>query len=212
VNDGAALLAACRAAPEDDRPLLVYADWLQEQGDGLGELIQVSVQHGLKGSSALAARVRELEDALFPGAIRWRFRGGRPAGLGHADFFRGQERKYPQGSFYSWLCLHPDGLALDASSSSPDPADWWAERGRTDHEGRYTFDPWPLLAREPVPITIWSRQTWEDDSGPQSVRLDYKGVVEGERLLLEITSDRTGLDWNDVFSLVPAPGHDTRGG
>lgn len=33
------LLAAIRAAPDDDAPRLVYADWLLERGDGYGDLI-----------------------------------------------------------------------------------------------------------------------------------------------------------------------------
>ncbi len=37
------LLAAVYAAPDDDAPRLVYADWLQEQGDPRGELIALQI-------------------------------------------------------------------------------------------------------------------------------------------------------------------------
>ncbi len=40
---GAELLAAIRAAPDDDRPRLVYADWLQERGDPRGEFIALQL-------------------------------------------------------------------------------------------------------------------------------------------------------------------------
>ncbi len=40
-TNGAALLEAVLAAPDDDAPRLVYSDWLTEQGDPRGELIAV---------------------------------------------------------------------------------------------------------------------------------------------------------------------------
>ncbi len=40
------LLAAFRAAPDDDAPLLVLADWLQERGQAWGELIAVQLALG----------------------------------------------------------------------------------------------------------------------------------------------------------------------
>jgi len=56
--DESALLAAIYAAPDDDRPRLVYADWLQERGDRRGELI--ALQYGrLRRSPTTMARKRE---------------------------------------------------------------------------------------------------------------------------------------------------------
>jgi uncharacterized protein (TIGR02996 family) len=40
----AELLAAIYAAPDDDAPRLVYADWLQDRGDSLGEFIALQLQ------------------------------------------------------------------------------------------------------------------------------------------------------------------------
>ena len=40
-TNGAALLEGVLAAPDDDRPRLVYADWLTEQGDPRGEFIAI---------------------------------------------------------------------------------------------------------------------------------------------------------------------------
>jgi uncharacterized protein (TIGR02996 family) len=51
------LLAAVLAAPGDDRPRQVYADWLMERGDPRGELVALQCQ---PQTPALAWRVREL--------------------------------------------------------------------------------------------------------------------------------------------------------
>src|SRR4051812_15312829 len=37
-------LAAIRRVPDDDTPRLVFADWLDEHGDPLGEFIRVQVE------------------------------------------------------------------------------------------------------------------------------------------------------------------------
>lgn len=44
--DPAAMLAAVLAAPADDEPRLVYADWLTERGDPRGTFIQIQCQLG----------------------------------------------------------------------------------------------------------------------------------------------------------------------
>ena len=41
------LLAAVFAAPDDDAPRRVYADWLLERGDPRGEFIQLQCARGL---------------------------------------------------------------------------------------------------------------------------------------------------------------------
>lgn len=43
-NEEDALLAAIVAAPDDDAPRLVYADWLQERGDARGEFIRLQIE------------------------------------------------------------------------------------------------------------------------------------------------------------------------
>src|SRR5262245_3154375 len=40
-NQQAAFLAAIRDDPDDDGPRLIFADWLEEQGDPRGEFIRV---------------------------------------------------------------------------------------------------------------------------------------------------------------------------
>lgn len=84
-----AFLQAILAAPEQDAPRLVYADWLEERGDPRGEFIrlQVALEHLPAGSSQrseLDRRARELlakHEAEWIGDILrnravWRFRRG----------------------------------------------------------------------------------------------------------------------------------------
>lgn len=60
-GDGARLLAAVLAAPGDDAARLVYADWLLEQGDPRGELIQLECALAARpGDEALAARAEQV--------------------------------------------------------------------------------------------------------------------------------------------------------
>jgi len=61
-----ALLAAIAAAPDDDEPRLVFADWLQQRGDPWGELIVTACEHERRPDPALAARLDELYRARFP--------------------------------------------------------------------------------------------------------------------------------------------------
>ena len=54
------LIAAIAASPDDDAPRLVYADWLIERGDPLGELIQLQCRLALTDeSNRRAMRIAE---------------------------------------------------------------------------------------------------------------------------------------------------------
>jgi uncharacterized protein (TIGR02996 family) len=59
---GEALLAAVYAAPEDDAPRAVYADWLLGNGDPFGELIQLQLARA-SGKKGTIAREKILFDA-----------------------------------------------------------------------------------------------------------------------------------------------------
>ncbi|HEY1550809.1 MAG TPA: TIGR02996 domain-containing protein [Kofleriaceae bacterium] len=59
-----ALIEAIVAAPDDDAPRLVYADWLIERGDARGELI--ALQCRLGSSPEIAARAEQLRRDLQP--------------------------------------------------------------------------------------------------------------------------------------------------
>ena len=83
-GDRDAFLAAVRAAPDDDLPRLVYADWLEERGDGeRAEFIRLSCETPPEPrADAVEARLREL---LAAHGRRWRIPGLR----GRQHFARG---------------------------------------------------------------------------------------------------------------------------
>jgi uncharacterized protein (TIGR02996 family) len=92
MTDGDALLAAILAAPDEDTPRLVYADWLDENGDpDRAEFIRAQVE--LARAPALGLRLREVV-LLAAHGERWlaplRENGGplaHPAA--HGQFRRG---------------------------------------------------------------------------------------------------------------------------
>jgi uncharacterized protein (TIGR02996 family) len=66
---GDALVAAITAAPDDDAPRMVYADWLSERGDALGELIALQCRLANNATEPdVVAREHELRASLAP---RW---------------------------------------------------------------------------------------------------------------------------------------------
>lgn len=73
------LLAAIAADPDDDEPRIVYADWLQQQGDPRGELIAVQCAVARRRSPALAARERELLERY---EVEWLAAAGLSPGEG----------------------------------------------------------------------------------------------------------------------------------
>jgi uncharacterized protein (TIGR02996 family) len=81
MTDADALLAAAVAAPEDDLPRLVFADWLDEHGDpDRAEFIrlQIALARGQADEPAVAAaRARELLAEHKPA---WEIPGLQPAG------------------------------------------------------------------------------------------------------------------------------------
>jgi uncharacterized protein (TIGR02996 family) len=89
MTDRAAFIAAIVRRPDDDLPRLVYADYLDERGDGpRAEFIRLQCA-AARGDTALPSRVAELEDehreewlaALGPGVYHAEFRRGFPEHL-----------------------------------------------------------------------------------------------------------------------------------
>jgi uncharacterized protein (TIGR02996 family) len=76
-----ALLDDIHARPDDDRPRLVYADWLLEQGDPRGELIQLQIAGHAAEADALLRRHRAAWEPRLrtPGRFAWSFARGFPA-------------------------------------------------------------------------------------------------------------------------------------
>jgi uncharacterized protein (TIGR02996 family) len=88
--DEAAFLQAIREGPDDDGPRLVYADWLDEQGDPRGEFIRVQCRlERVAPDDPEAAALRQREAELLEqhrveweavcrdlGLISWAYRRG----------------------------------------------------------------------------------------------------------------------------------------
>src|SRR5215216_4626617 len=107
MSDAAALLAAIRAAPDDDAPRLVYADWLDEHGQPeRAEFIRVQCALARRDSPALRRREAELLAAhhdAFAGQLaaphlRFRFERGFAVGFGHTGLFARDRRGERSGS------------------------------------------------------------------------------------------------------------------
>src|SRR5437879_1912305 len=107
-------LDAIRAAPDDDGPRLVYADWLEERGDPRGEFIRIQcvLEHTADDAPerpALEAREQELRAA-------------------HADAWTAPWRdwvsawEFRRGFVTAITADAPDFLAKAAGLCAPDPA------------------------------------------------------------------------------------------
>jgi uncharacterized protein (TIGR02996 family) len=133
--DDRAFLAAVAAAPADDTPRLVYADWLDERSDPRGPYLRAEVAHAGKPTKAAEKRVRTLLAAVDP---VWANMVSRPPfgvlvpGLTFADsgppigpdFLKRLEKKYGgplPPDYAAFLLLHNGGVP---SWSSLSPADW----------------------------------------------------------------------------------------
>jgi uncharacterized protein (TIGR02996 family) len=141
----AALLAAVRAAPADDAPRLVYADWLDEHGQPeRAEFIRVQCALARTDSPALRRRETELLAAhhdAFAGPLaaphlRFRFERGFIVGFGHTGVF-------VCGTGYGNLMFrfYPNGNLIYVRHHRPPPE--IIQRFRRglpgNHEGHYDF-------------------------------------------------------------------------
>jgi uncharacterized protein (TIGR02996 family) len=129
----APFLAAIRAAPEDDAPRLVYADWLDEHGQSeRAEFIRVQVELARRESADLRAREAELlarhhDDfagrLLAPG-FRFRFGRGFITGFGHTGVFvtypdqaLSSEDRYSSRPLFQFLRFFPNNVVITTTST-----------------------------------------------------------------------------------------------
>jgi uncharacterized protein (TIGR02996 family) len=107
MSDVAALLAAIRAAPDDDAPRLVYADWLDEHGQPeRAEFIRLQIELARKESPKLRRRETELlaehHDALAGNlamdGVRFRFHRGFIVAFGETTILAADDPDRPGGS------------------------------------------------------------------------------------------------------------------
>src|SRR5215218_387211 len=81
MNDRLAFLRAIREHPDDDTPRLVFADWLDEHDDPLGEFIRVQIElepirYRIDDPRALELHRRE-DELLLAHRDTWAGFGGR---------------------------------------------------------------------------------------------------------------------------------------
>src|SRR5436309_6205981 len=105
MSDAPTLLAAIRAAPEDDAPRLVYADWLDENGQPeRAEFIRVQCELARCESPELRKREAELlaeyhdvlAGPLAAPHLSFLFERGEIVGFGHTGIYSAKD---PQSNF-----------------------------------------------------------------------------------------------------------------
>jgi uncharacterized protein (TIGR02996 family) len=196
VSDEEALLQAIWAEPDDDAPRLVYADWLEENGQPeRAEFIRGQCELAREGGSTKARkRLRAREKQLLAahrenwlariGAspLRWHFHRGLVDRVEDPGFFASQPCTLIPGfpmPLTWYLKFFRDGYVV-VGLSTTSPADIvgsraWPCRPRENASGRYqlrsvgcaTFVSFHLSFPHPV----WTA--------------DFKGTIQGPIMVLE---------------------------
>ncbi len=194
--DATPFLAAIRAAPDDDAPRLIYADWLDEHGEPeRAELIRVQCELARRESAELRKREAELlaeHRVAFAGPLAapglgFRFERGFVVGFGHTGVFA---FAFPLSDaisedYFDILRFYPDGLVLRTTSSSlpPELPNWLSRRySAITPSGKYNLDAISFPAR--ISFTCMAK----DDIA------DFIGMFQGSCLSLEITEYEWKLD------------------
>jgi uncharacterized protein (TIGR02996 family) len=116
MSDDDALLAAIRQAPDDDAPRLIYADWLDENGQPeRADFIRVQIELARQDSPELRKREAELLSAhheaisgpLASRDLRFRFQRGFAFAFAKTTFLVGRQPASPQHTMY--YIFRPDG-------------------------------------------------------------------------------------------------------
>jgi uncharacterized protein (TIGR02996 family) len=168
MSDATALLAAIRAAPKDDAPRLIFADWLDENGrPARAEFIRVQCALARKNSPALRRREAALLAAhystfaypLATSGLLVRFYRGFAVGFGHTGFFV-RTRTQDGRTMNDLLRFHPHRTVLGVSTfHAPAAAAAWVGRASPfTTVGTYTLDPFVL------PTRVWFTCTSSEGS------------------------------------------------
>jgi uncharacterized protein (TIGR02996 family) len=177
MSDADALLAAIRAAPDDDAPRLIYADWLEEHGQpGRAEFIRVQCELARNDSPTLRQREAELLAAhhdAFAGSLaapglRFRFRRGFVIGFGHTGIFGSVTAGFSSSQM---LRFFPNGQLIKSfMTRTPGRiADYFASSNPYVQQGEYALDPLDEVAD--------MRFRFRDEA-----RWSYRGQFDGETL------------------------------
>jgi uncharacterized protein (TIGR02996 family) len=202
--DRAALLRAVAAAPDDDTPRLVYADWLEEHGDpARGEFIRLQCRYAdrlaagpVPADEPDVVRARELWEAH---GDRWRAELGTVRGLHWHAFRRGfpgvwaasattlarmwkrVREKAPSELVYLLQLDVAGANRLAASDALSDIRDW--EIGLTEPVG--SADPYRPIFASPRVGGLRRLQPWT-------------GAGDDVAELIAAFSYATGLEWLDL--------------
>jgi uncharacterized protein (TIGR02996 family) len=196
----AALLAAIRAAPEDDAPRLIYADWLDEHGQPeRAEFIRVQCELARHESADLRQREAQLlahyHDAFagplaMPG-YRFRFQRGIITGFGHTGVFLEVKSRL---EWSSMLRFFPHGLVMKSfiSTAMSKTSECFESSYAHLRNGEYAFDPL---------------------GGPAGIRLSFgirsysqQGVLNGNSLAIVHGRRASQAKSLAKYTHVPIPG------
>jgi uncharacterized protein (TIGR02996 family) len=209
MSDADALLAAIRAAPDDDAPRLIYADWLEEHGQTeRAEFIRIQCELARIDSPTLKQREAELlaeHHNAFAGPLAapglgFRFRRGFAVGFGHLGVFESLYRidaNQPLGHYM--LRFYPDGTVISiATTGTPEEALVWFRPGHeyTSH-GTYTL----MSVTFPADIQF----SVSDRNGTTA----YSGTFDGKRLILDIGLNGQGYRAQHWYTQYPVEDDNT---
>ncbi|MBL8913117.1 MAG: TIGR02996 domain-containing protein [Archangium sp.] len=188
-----ALLAAIVAAPHDDGPRLVYADWLQERGDARGEFIrlQIELARSKKPPKELRERVQAMLDSSWGN-----FAGELKKYTGKSSFQRG----FPSRVSLTGAAFAKQGERFFSR--------WPIEILFFDNTH---FAPAQLAQLVDAPAMTKVRHLALAQQNPRSKpRLALAALAGGKRFqelrTLEFMScGATAKDWEKLFSTLDAP-------
>lgn len=207
MSDAAALLAAIRAAPDDDAPRLIYADWLEEHGQPeRAEFIRVQCELARNDSPTLRQREAELmteHHDVFAGplaapGLRFRFRRGFVTAFGHTGLFASDDHKWifrflPDSSVYD----HIEQLDEDVHAMErPEHMAAFLKR-RTKSHGRYELD-----GLSPVSAIHFN-------SFRNGRPIECRGLLQGATLRLEAVRGFKRVSTPLLLHLDDTPGYDS---
>lgn len=155
MEGGAELFAMILAAPEDDTPRLVYADWLSERGDPLGEFIHVQLLLG----DTMGAAGKRVPRREGPAALA--------AGMSHAELTE-RARALAKKHERTWV-----------APIRPFVRQWRFRRGFVDHvvadaarflDGAHVLDETPLSSAQLTGFSPVLAPRFAEARAPQSLR------------------------------------------
>jgi uncharacterized protein (TIGR02996 family) len=205
MNDGDALLAAILADPDDDIPRLVYADWLQENGDeARAEFIrlQCELERCESGSSRHLELRRSAARLLIRHRNQWLMELPRSVRGAHYHFRRGfvqvvevdadqlvkEEREYRFDALIREVIARNAQSSLSTLCRRPRPTSIRL-RARVDHGDSGPPVLMDLLRQAPTSMELFLQQgrwlilCWSVWSGPDRTAAHLLGLLHRRRRL-----------------------------